>query len=110
MNEREHDQTQQLDEASAWDAMRRRDLRASHDFVCAVLTTGIFCRSGCPARMPRRENVRFYRTADEAAAAGFRPCKRCRPDGGDPLGATITRIWQTTVAAVGTTAPREVLG
>jgi methylphosphotriester-DNA--protein-cysteine methyltransferase len=87
--------TGQLNEAGAWEAMRRRDLRVAHEFVCAVVTTGIFCRAGCPARMPRRENVRFYRTAGQASAAGFRACKRCRPTGSDPLGALITRIWQS---------------
>jgi len=48
-------------------------------FVTAVRTTGIFCRPTCPARKPKPENVDFYRTAFEAMAAGFRPCKRCRP-------------------------------
>lgn len=48
-------------------------------FYTAVRTTGIFCRPTCTARKPRPENVDFYVTADEALAAGFRPCKRCRP-------------------------------
>jgi len=45
-----------------------------------VTTTGIYCRPSCPARTPKRENVRFYATAAAAQAAGFRACKRCRPD------------------------------
>ncbi len=45
----------------------------------AVRTTGIFCRPGCPAREPKRTNVRFYATASAAQRAGFRACKRCRP-------------------------------
>src|SRR5262245_12730327 len=45
----------------------------------AVRTTGIFCRPGCPARIPLRRNVAFFRTPREAMAAGYRPCKRCRP-------------------------------
>lgn len=49
-------------------------------FVC-VRTTGIFCRFGCPARTPKRENVSFRATVAECEAAGFRACKRCRPDG-----------------------------
>jgi AraC family transcriptional regulator, regulatory protein of adaptative response / methylated-DNA-[protein]-cysteine methyltransferase len=53
----------------------------------AVKTTGIYCRSGCPARTPKFENVSFYRTADEARAAGYRACKRCKPDDDGPLSA-----------------------
>src|SRR4029077_7409785 len=45
-------------------------------------TTGIYCRPGCASRMPLRENVAFYATADAAEAAGFGPCKRCRPSEG----------------------------
>jgi AraC family transcriptional regulator, regulatory protein of adaptative response / methylated-DNA-[protein]-cysteine methyltransferase len=47
--------------------------------INAVITTGIYCRPGCPAR-PRPENVRHFTSTAEARAAGFRPCKRCRPD------------------------------
>ncbi|MCA8910456.1 MAG: bifunctional DNA-binding transcriptional regulator/O6-methylguanine-DNA methyltransferase Ada [Planctomycetes bacterium] len=46
----------------------------------AVRTTGVFCRAGCPSRLPRRENVEFFDSPDAARAAGFRPCKRCRPE------------------------------
>lgn len=80
-----------VDEELAWDAVLRRDLRFVHAFVYAVRTTGVFCRTGCASRRPRRENVRFYRTPEEAASAGFRACKRCRPNDEDPLGAAITR-------------------
>ena len=48
-------------------------------FITAVRTTGIFCRPTCPARKPKPENVDFYSSADDALAAGYRPCKRCRP-------------------------------
>jgi methylphosphotriester-DNA--protein-cysteine methyltransferase len=48
-------------------------------FVC-VKTTGIYCRFGCPARTPLRRNVEFRETAAACLAAGFRACKRCRPD------------------------------
>jgi AraC family transcriptional regulator, regulatory protein of adaptative response / methylated-DNA-[protein]-cysteine methyltransferase len=54
-------------------------------FYTAVRTTGIFCRPTCSARKPKPENVDFYASADDAMAAGFRPCKRCRPL--DPLAA-----------------------
>lgn len=48
-------------------------------FVC-VATTGIYCRMTCPARTPLPKNVRFRATASECRAAGFRACKRCKPD------------------------------
>src|SRR3546814_36615 len=63
-----------------WEAFIGRDPAADGRFVTAVTSTGIYCRPTCSARKPRRENVRFYRTAVEAEAAGFRPCKRCRPN------------------------------
>jgi len=50
-------------------------------FYFSVKTTGVYCRPSCPARLPRRENVRFHRTYDDARRAGFRPCERCRPEG-----------------------------
>ena len=58
----------------------RRDRAADGRFVIGVLTTGIYCRPSCPARAPKRENVRFYASSAEAEAAGLRPCKRCAPD------------------------------
>jgi AraC family transcriptional regulator of adaptative response/methylated-DNA-[protein]-cysteine methyltransferase len=62
-----------------WQLVLNRDPRADGTFVLAVRTTGIYCRPSCPARKPLRQNVTFYRTADEAEAAGFRACLRCRP-------------------------------
>ena len=61
-------------------AVSSRDARFDGRFVTAVRTTGIYCRPSCPAQTPRRENVRFFPRAAAAAAAGFRACKRCRPD------------------------------
>ena len=63
-----------------WAAVVNRDRRAEGHFVLGVRTTGIYCRPGCPARRPRRENVRFFAHTGEAERAGFRPCKRCRPN------------------------------
>ena len=63
-----------------WDVIVRRDHAAADEFVYAVVTTGVYCRPGCGARRPRRENVRFYASTADAASAGFRPCRRCRPD------------------------------
>ncbi len=61
-------------------AVQARDVRFDGWFVTAVRTTRIYCRPSCPAITPRRENVRFYATAAAAQQAGYRACKRCRPD------------------------------
>jgi AraC family transcriptional regulator, regulatory protein of adaptative response / DNA-3-methyladenine glycosylase II len=61
-------------------AVRSRDARFDGWFITAVTSTGIYCRPSCPAVTPRRENVRFLRSAAAAQRAGFRACKRCRPD------------------------------
>ncbi|MBV9515285.1 MAG: DNA-3-methyladenine glycosylase 2 family protein [Mycobacteriaceae bacterium] len=61
-------------------AIQSKDARFDGWFVTAVLTTRIYCRPSCPARSPFARNVRFYPTAAAAQRAGFRPCKRCRPD------------------------------
>lgn len=61
-------------------ALGARDPRYDGWFVVAVTSTGIYCRPSCPARTPRRDNVRFYATAAAAQNVGFRACKRCRPD------------------------------
>lgn len=70
-----------------WSALAARDRAADGTFVYAVRTTGVYCRPSCGARPARPQNVRFFATGQEAEAAGFRPCKRCRPerqDGGNP--------------------------
>ena len=63
-----------------WVAVCRRDPAADDRFVYSVATTGVFCRPSCAARLPRPENVVFHADAVAAIRAGFRPCKRCRPD------------------------------
>jgi AraC family transcriptional regulator of adaptative response/methylated-DNA-[protein]-cysteine methyltransferase len=63
-----------------WAAFVAREATADGQFYVAVKTTGVYCRPVCPARQPRPENIAFYDTREEAAAAGFRPCKRCKPD------------------------------
>jgi AraC family transcriptional regulator of adaptative response/methylated-DNA-[protein]-cysteine methyltransferase len=68
-----------LNTEQCWAALADRDTGAGGAFVYAVRTTGVYCRPGCASRLPRRENVAFYETIVEAEAAGFRPCKRCRP-------------------------------
>jgi AraC family transcriptional regulator of adaptative response/methylated-DNA-[protein]-cysteine methyltransferase len=71
---------QAVDADEAWQAVLRRDRAADGRFVTGVLSTGIYCRPSCPARHPRRENVRFFASGAEAQAAGLRACLRCRPD------------------------------
>jgi AraC family transcriptional regulator, regulatory protein of adaptative response / DNA-3-methyladenine glycosylase II len=61
-------------------AVQSKDARFDGWFVTAVLTTRIYCRPSCPVRPPFARNMRFYPTAAAAQAAGFRACKRCRPD------------------------------
>jgi len=63
-----------------WAAVLARDKAFDETFYYSVATTGVYCRPSCPARRPKRENVRFHATRAEAEADGFRPCKRCRPD------------------------------
>ena len=60
-------------------AFCRKDMAFDGVAYIAVRTTDIFCRPGCPARVPLRRNVTFFRTPRDAMAAGYRPCKRCRP-------------------------------
>ena len=71
---RMHDDTEACERA-----IRSRDARFDGWFICAVVTTGIYCRPSCPAR-PHLKNLRFYPSAAAAQQAGFRACKRCRPD------------------------------
>ncbi len=61
----------------AWRQVQARDREA--DFFYAVTTTGVFCLPWCASRRPLRANARFFSTAQEAQAAGFRPCKKCSP-------------------------------
>jgi AraC family transcriptional regulator of adaptative response/methylated-DNA-[protein]-cysteine methyltransferase len=62
-----------------WAAGRARDRKADGHFYTAVRTTGVYCLPSCSGR-PKRQNVEYHQTAESARAAGFRPCKRCRPD------------------------------
>jgi AraC family transcriptional regulator, regulatory protein of adaptative response / methylated-DNA-[protein]-cysteine methyltransferase len=62
-----------------WNAVLTRNAGFDGKFVYAVKTTGVYCRPSCPSRRAKPENFAFYATDDEAAQAGFRACKRCRP-------------------------------
>jgi AraC family transcriptional regulator of adaptative response/methylated-DNA-[protein]-cysteine methyltransferase len=65
---------------SKWGAIVARDRRADGTFYYSVETTGVYCRPSCGSRLPNPKNVRFHETSADAARAGFRPCRRCRPD------------------------------
>ena len=67
-------------EASFWEAIETRDPHMDGVFYFAVVTTGVYCRPSCAARRPRRENVVFFQRREAAERAGFRPCKRCKPE------------------------------
>jgi AraC family transcriptional regulator of adaptative response / DNA-3-methyladenine glycosylase II len=69
-----------FDSDRVWQAIEAREARFDGWVFCGVKTTGIYCRPSCPARTPKRENVRLFASAAAAQSAGFRACKRCRPD------------------------------
>ena len=72
-----------LSDDDRWEALTKRDSLACGEFVYGVLTTGVYCRPNCTSRLPHRENVRFFETGKDAERAGFRPCKRCKPESTD---------------------------
>lgn len=73
------DQTVGKDE-QRWQAIVNRDVSADGEFYYSVSTTGVFCRPSCPSRLAKRKNIQFHDTMQEAIDAGFRPCKRCKPE------------------------------
>ncbi len=70
----------EVTEEKMWKAVSENDASCDGIFFYAVRSTGIYCRPSCKSKMPRRENVCFFDAAEQAKAAGFRPCKRCRSD------------------------------
>src|SRR5947208_5928246 len=74
------DNITRLDPDTAWAAFMRRDRSWDGRVIGAVRTTGIYCKPSCPARRPKREHVEFFATTQEARAAGYRACMRCKPD------------------------------
>lgn len=84
-----------LDAERCYQAMASRDRRFDGQFLVGVLTTGVYCRPGCPAPIPKPDNVRFFVCAAAAEDAGLRPCKRCRPDA-----APGSPAWMGTPATV----------
>lgn len=84
-----------LDDEARYRVVESRDPRYDGCFFTGVMTTGIYCRPICPAPTPKRQNVRFFSCAAAAEEAGFRPCKRCRPET-----APGTPAWTGTDATV----------
>ncbi|MGB5810007.1 MAG: bifunctional DNA-binding transcriptional regulator/O6-methylguanine-DNA methyltransferase Ada [Polyangiales bacterium] len=70
----------QTNEGARWKAVTSRAATSADRFFYAVRTTGVFCVPTCASRRPRRENVEFFDTTEAAIGAGYRPCKRCRPN------------------------------
>src|ERR1700722_8915419 len=69
-----------MDDDRRYQHFIQRDQAYDGKFLTGVLTTGIYCLASCPARRPKRENVRFFRNPEEARQSGLRPCHRCHPD------------------------------
>jgi AraC family transcriptional regulator of adaptative response/methylated-DNA-[protein]-cysteine methyltransferase len=88
------EEVMKLSEETRWQAVVGRDASLDGTFVFAVSSTGIFCRPSCPAKRPRRENVRFFDHATAAEQAGYRACLRCRPKAvdGNPQSALVRAI------------------
>ena len=84
-----------LDERALWRAVAERDARWDGVFVYAVSSTRIYCRPTCPSRRPSPDRVAFFARPEDAAGAGFRPCKRCRPDNSPALDPSVERVRQT---------------
>lgn len=84
-----------LDESELWRAVAERDARWEGMFVYAVSSTRVYCRPTCPSRRPRPDRVTFFARAEDAASAGFRPCKRCRPDSASTPDPAIKRVRDT---------------
>jgi AraC family transcriptional regulator of adaptative response/methylated-DNA-[protein]-cysteine methyltransferase len=69
-----------LQSQDRWNAVLARDTRSDGTFVYAVTSTGVYCKPSCASRRPRRDRVVFFESVDDAVRAGYRACKRCRPN------------------------------
>lgn len=95
-----------------WDRVLARDRSADGSFVYAVTSTGVFCKPSCPSRRPRRDRVRFFSDTVTAVAAGFRPCKRCRPTNvtADRITSALRRVAAYLDAHIEDAVPLSQLG
>lgn len=85
--------------AHCYAAVAARDARFDGVFYTAVITTGIYCRPVCSARIPKRENCLFYHRREQAVQAGFRPCLRCRPEQAPLVLSAVERLWSAQDAS-----------
>ncbi len=81
-----------LDQEKCWAALIAHDAAQDGQWVYSVKTTGVYCRPGCASRQPLRKNIAFHTTIAEAEAAGFRACKRCRPNEGSQADRHIAAV------------------
>ena len=84
--------TQVVIDEARWQVVLAREVCSNERFVYAVRSTGVYCRPGCPSKRPRRENVMFFPVPDAAEKAGFRPCRRCRPQSARPASPQLDMI------------------
>jgi AraC family transcriptional regulator of adaptative response/methylated-DNA-[protein]-cysteine methyltransferase len=96
-------------DAARWDAVRTRDASFDGRFVYAVRSTGVYCKPSCPSRPARRENVSFFATGEGARVAGFRACRRCRPDDEAASHAASVRIACESIRSVDKAPSLEAL-
>jgi AraC family transcriptional regulator of adaptative response/methylated-DNA-[protein]-cysteine methyltransferase len=75
-----------------WRAVLERDTQTLPFFVYAVITTGVYCLVDCPSRRPLAKNVAFFSSCAEAEGAGFRACKRCRPNDVSPRADVVKAV------------------
>jgi AraC family transcriptional regulator of adaptative response/methylated-DNA-[protein]-cysteine methyltransferase len=88
---------EKLNDVARWRAVLTRDKTADALFVYAVRSTGVYCRPSCPSRRPRPDRVAFYDSTEEARHAGYRACRRCRPDAQSPIDPWIEKVHRATV-------------
>ncbi|MBP3040962.1 methylphosphotriester-DNA--protein-cysteine methyltransferase family protein [Bacillaceae bacterium Marseille-Q3522] len=79
---------------TVYETMKRCDTSCDGLYYVGIKSTGIYCRPSCRSRLPKPENVEIYHSAEEAEKAGYRPCKRCRPDtpGKNGPDATVSKL------------------
>lgn len=80
-----------LSDDDRWIAVSRRDRRADGAFLYAVKTTGVYCRPTCSARRPKRGNVEFFASSEQAEREGYRACLKCAPKAAKPIDAAVLR-------------------
>jgi AraC family transcriptional regulator, regulatory protein of adaptative response / methylated-DNA-[protein]-cysteine methyltransferase len=103
-----------LSDEMRYAAIAARDRSQDGAWYYAVRTTGVFCKPSCGARLANRVNVSFHATLDSATSAGFRPCKRCRPDRNDvdvqaEIVTAVCRMIDEALQATGTLPPLDAL-